>query len=116
MKLLGRIIYEHKLAKIRSNYIPYEKMSGLYLWKLHNQVYYMDYGAVKMVKNFINIYVVIRYKSWKFRQGYYVKNGIKYNKYTDKPFYIHDEKGLYAYYPKKCRAECKFCKETVTTY
>jgi hypothetical protein len=118
MTLLGRWLYTKALLKhpyMVSGQIPYEKVSAFYLWKLQKQMYYKDYTVGLVLRHFGHS-IRSSYKGWIFRRGYYEKDGKVYNKYTDSPYYIHDQKGMYKVQGKPCNPDCKYCKQTVVTY
>jgi len=95
--------------------MPYEKASEFVTWKLQKQIYYHDYTFHQWFSSVIHS-IKSKCKGWKFRRGYYLKGGKIYNKYTDKPYYIHDSKGTYIVQGRPCSPDCKYCKQTVVTY
>lgn len=118
MTFLGGILYHRELMRhpyMKTGRMPYEKLSGFLTWKLQKQIYYHDYTLRRAGLHFVQR-VVRMLKGWRFRRGYYVKDGKTYNKYNDKPYYIHNEKGMYKVSGKPCSPDCRYCKKMVTVY
>jgi hypothetical protein len=118
MTWLGYYLYMKKLNKhpyMVAGEIPYEKVSEFYTWKLQYQIIYGDYKFRHIPATILHR-IKSKYHGWLFRLDYYEKDGKIYNHQTDKPFYIHDQKGMYMYCHKPCRPDCKYCKQTICTY